>query len=103
MRRNLSHAQGDESLHYVYILQCSDNTLYTGYTPNIEARVAAHNQGLGAKYTRGRTPVQLIYAEVYSTKSEALKREYQIKQLTRLEKLKLVQSYNAPQDNEQQT
>lgn len=69
---------------------CSDNTIYTGYTNNIETRIKTHNSGLGAKYTKSRLPVQLIYTESFNNKSEALKREYQIKQLSRLEKLNLI-------------
>lgn len=75
---------------YVYVVECSDNTLYTGYTNNLERRIRLHNQGKGAKYTRGRTPVKLLYFEEYKTKSEAMKREYAIKQLTRQNKLKLI-------------
>lgn len=76
-------------IFYVYILECSDNSLYTGYTNNIEKRVKTHNEKKGAKYTRGRTPVVLKYFEEYSTKSEALKRECAIKKLSRDDKLKL--------------
>ncbi len=77
-------------MFYIYILECSDNTLYTGYTNDIDRRVEVHNNKLGAKYTRGRTPVKLVYSEKFETRSEALKREYQIKQLRRKEKLMLV-------------
>jgi len=76
--------------NYVYILECADNTLYTGYTNNLERRINLHNSGKGAKYTRGRTPVKLRYFEEYQTKSEAMKREYAIKQLRRQDKLKLI-------------
>jgi putative endonuclease len=76
--------------NYVYILECADNTLYTGYTNNLERRISSHNSGKGAKYTRGRTPVKLRYFEEYQTKSEAMKREYVIKQLRRQDKLKLI-------------
>lgn len=76
-------------MFYVYILECSDNSLYTGYTNNLEKRVKTHNEKKGAKYTRGRTPVVLKYFEEYSTKSEALKRECAIKKLSRDDKLKL--------------
>jgi putative endonuclease len=74
----------------VYIVECADGTLYTGWTTDVEARIAAHNSGAGAKYTRGRLPVQLLYSETYSTKGEALKREHEIKKLSRLRKLELV-------------
>ena len=77
-------------MFYVYILMCSDNTLYTGYTVDIDSRVNTHNEGLGAKYTRGRLPVSLAYQEEYDTKSEAMKREFQIKKLSRKQKLDLI-------------
>ena len=76
--------------HYVYIVNCKDESLYTGYAKNVEQRVAKHNKGLGAKYTKVRRPVVLVYQEVYETKSEALKREYQIKQYSRNKKLALI-------------
>jgi putative endonuclease len=75
---------------WVYILETADNTYYTGYSNNIEKRIYEHNQtNRGAKYTRGRRPVKLVYKEEYTTKSEAMKREYAIKQLSRLQKKKL--------------
>lgn len=77
-------------LFYVYMLKCSDNTLYTGYTVNLEARINSHNKGKASKYTRGRLPVELVYYEELSSKSEALKRECAIKKLTRNEKLELI-------------
>ena len=76
--------------HYVYIVKCKDDSLYTGYAKNVEQRVAKHNKGLGAKYTKVRRPVVLVYQEMYETKSEALKREYQIKQYSRNKKLALI-------------
>lgn len=79
-------------MHYVYILSCSDKTLYTGYTVNLERRLKVHNKGRGAKYTRGRLPVKLIYYEEYDNKSTALKREHEIKKLNRNDKLKLINS-----------
>ena len=79
-------------MYIVYILKCSDDTLYTGYTTNLDNRVLIHNKGLGAKYTNSRLPVTVVYHENFETKSEALKREYQIKQLTRLKKLQLINS-----------
>lgn len=75
---------------YVYILRCADGTLYTGSTDDLVRRVAMHNAGKGAKYTRGRGPVELVYSEEAESYSAALKREYAIKQLTRQEKLKLI-------------
>lgn len=77
--------------HFVYILLCSDSTLYTGWTTDLENRIKAHNSGNGAKYTRSRTPVKLMYFEQYKTKSEALKRECEIKKLSKAEKLKLIE------------
>ena len=76
---------------YAYILECSDGTLYTGYTNNLEKRVATHNSGKGAKYTRSRLPVRLVYFEEFETKSEAQRREYEIKHLTRAQKLALTE------------
>lgn len=77
-------------MHYVYILCCSDNTLYTGWTTDLTKRLKTHNSGKGAKYTRCRLPVELAYYEEFEDKSSALKREYGIKQLSRAEKLKLI-------------
>ena len=80
-------------MFYVYILLCGDGTLYTGYTNDLERRLAAHNAGKGAKYTRSRLPVCLKYWEVLPNKSSALRRERAIKSLTRREKLALIQSF----------
>lgn len=79
--------------HIVYILKCKDNTLYTGYTTDLEHRLTMHRDGKGAKYTRGRGPFQVMLVEMYDTKNEALKREYAIKQLTRTEKFQLICNY----------
>ena len=76
--------------HVVYVLECADGTLYTGYTTDLERRVAEHNDGNGAKYTRGRTPVTVCYRERYESRSAAMSREYEIKQLTRVQKERLV-------------
>ena len=73
-----------------YIVICRDNTLYCGYSNNVEKRVDNHNKSIGAKYTKTRLPVRLVYTECFDTKSEAMKREYQIKQLTRKDKLRLI-------------
>ncbi|MGL6174116.1 MAG: GIY-YIG nuclease family protein [Cellulosilyticaceae bacterium] len=78
-------------MYYTYILECGDKTYYTGYTTNVERRIKTHNQGKGAKYTRCRLPVKLIYKEILETKSEAMKREYAIKQLSRKQKELLIQ------------
>ena len=75
---------------YVYILRCGDNTLYTGVTDDVPRRLAAHRSGRGAKYTRGRGPLELVYTEQVPDKSAALCREYQIKRLTRQEKEALI-------------
>ena len=77
-------------VHYAYIVECRDGTLYTGYTTDPERRVREHNAGDGAKYTRGRTPVRLVYAEAFESKSAAMSREYRIKQLSRGEKERLI-------------
>ena len=79
-------------MNYVYILLCSDNTLYTGWTNNLQQRIKMHEENRGAKYTRGRGPVQLVYFEEIEDKSAALKREYAIKRMTRVQKMKLIQS-----------
>lgn len=79
-------------MHYVYIVECHDGTYYTGYTTDVERRVSEHNDGTGAKYTRGRTPVELVHSETYDSKSTAMSREYEIKQLTRRQKERLVES-----------
>lgn len=76
--------------NYVYIVRCKDNSLYTGWTTNLENRINCHNLGKGAKYTRARRPVELVYFECFDNKSDALKREYQIKQLTKQEKELLI-------------
>ena len=75
-----------------YLLECADGTLYCGITNDLEKRLAAHNAGEGAKYTRGRTPVRLAHVELYANKSAALKREMQIKWMPRREKLVLCNS-----------
>ena len=77
-------------MHYTYIVECRDKTLYTGWTTDLEKRIRMHNEGKGAKYTKSRAPVRLVYYEQYETKQEALKREYAIKQLSRKEKLALI-------------
>lgn len=79
-------------LSYVYILKCKDDTLYTGWTVDLSSRISKHNLGKGAKYTRGRAPVELVHIESFINKRDAQKREYRIKQLTKDKKLKLIQS-----------
>ncbi|MBP2641824.1 MAG: nuclease superfamily protein [Firmicutes bacterium] len=80
---------------YTYILECADNTYYTGWTTNLAARLAAHNCGSGARYTRGRLPVHLVYAEYQPTVSEACKREARIKRLDRSAKTALIKGGNS--------
>lgn len=79
---------------YVYILQCGDGTLYTGITDDVARRFAVHVSGKGAKYTRGRSPLTLLYQECLGDKSAALRREYAIKRLSRRAKLDLIAQYN---------
>ena len=83
--------KGDGYMNYTYILKCRDNSLYTGWTNDIDKRLKAHNDGKGAKYTKSRRPVELIYDEKYETKEEAMKREYAIKHMTRRAKEMAVQ------------
>ena len=77
-------------MNYTYILRCADNSLYTGWTNNLDRRVSAHNAGKGAKYTKARLPVQLVYFESFKTKEEAMSREYFIKKMSKKEKEKLI-------------
>ena len=77
-------------MNYTYILKCADGTLYCGWTNNLQKRIKAHNEGKGAKYTRSRLPVTLVYFEKFETSVEAQRREYEIKQLTRQAKLDLI-------------
>lgn len=79
-------------MNYVYILECRDKTLYTGWTNDLEKRLKTHNNGKASKYTRGRTPVRIVYFEEFETKSEALKREAAIKKLNKTAKLKLIKN-----------
>ncbi len=79
-----------KKLWYLYIIRCKDGSLYTGITTDVKQRVAKHKSGTGAKYTRGRGVAKLVYTEVHKSRSAASKREYQIKSLTRQEKLELI-------------
>ena len=81
-----------EKKWYLYILRCGDDTLYTGITTDVEKRLESHRSGKGAKYTRGRVPLTLVYQEVCGSHSDALKREVEIKKLSRGEKLLLIHS-----------
>lgn len=79
--------------YYCYILRCSDDTLYTGYTDDLEKRVKCHNSGQGAKYTKNRRPVELVYYEEFDDKSSAMSREWEIKhRMTREQKLLLIKA-----------
>ena len=80
-------------MNYTYIVKCKDGSFYTGWTNDIEKRIEAHNAGKGAKYTKTRRPVELVYLEEFPTKEEAMKREYVIKQMTRKAKEDLVKSF----------
>lgn len=86
-------ARSAPSRAFVYILRCADGTLYTGWTNDIKARLQAHNRGHGAKYTRSRLPVRLVYGEELADKSQALRREMEIKRMSRLQKLALIAAY----------
>ena len=78
-------------MNYTYIVRCADGTLYTGWTNDLEKRMLAHNSGAGARYTRSRRPVELVYYEEYETKEEAMSREWHIKHLTRAQKTELIE------------
>jgi putative endonuclease len=79
-------------MHYVYVLECADGSYYTGYTTDVERRVAEHDAGEGANYTRGRTPVDLVHVETYGARATAMSREHEIKSLSRRAKERLVGS-----------
>ncbi len=79
------------NISYTYIVECDDGSLYTGWTNHLEERMKSHNEGKGAKYTRSRLPVRLVHYEEFATKQEAMRREYAIKQLTRKDKLMLIE------------
>ena len=79
---------------YVYVLRCGDGSLYTGWTNDLTRRLAAHQSGKGAKYTRGRLPVEMVYSEELEDKSAALKRENELKKLKKAEKELLIQQEN---------
>ena len=78
-------------MHYVYLVRCADDSIYCGWTTDLKKRVRAHNSGQGAKYTRSRRPVKLVYAEEFEEKQEALSREWHLKRLSRTEKLRLIE------------
>ena len=90
--RDVNKGEMMDNKNYTYILRCADGSLYTGWTNNLEKRLRDHNEGRGAKYTRGRGPVELAYYEKFPTKEEAMKREYAIKHMSRFQKEQLVNS-----------
>lgn len=79
-------------MNYTYIVRCSDGSLYTGWTNDLEKRIKAHNEGKGAKYTKSRRPVELVYYEAFEKKEEAMSREWAIKQMTREQKIRMIGS-----------
>lgn len=80
-------------MNYIYIIKCKDKSLYTGWTNNLERRFKAHQEGKGAKYTKGRGPLELVYFEEFEDKSKAMKREYEIKKMSREKKLKMIENF----------
>lgn len=84
-----------EKMYYVYILECVDGSFYCGYTNDVEKRFAKHKSGKGAKYTRSHLPLEIVYVEKFEAKSEAMKREYEIKSMTRFQKEKLIENYSS--------
>lgn len=85
-------------MNYTYIVACKDGSLYTGWTNDLEHRISQHNAGMGAKYTRSRLPVRLVYYETFDTKQEAMSREWHLKRLSRQDKLALIAQFHAGQD-----
>lgn len=83
-------------MNYTYIVRCRDGTLYTGWTNNLEKRMEAHNSGKGARYTKSRRPVKLVYYEEFETKEEAMSREYTIKHMKKSKKEKLIEKTVPP-------
>ena len=77
-------------MNYTYIVECSDGSLYTGWTNDLEKRIEAHNDGKGAKYTKSRRPVVLAYYEEFQTREEAMRREWEIKQMSRQKKMRMI-------------
>lgn len=80
-------------MNYTYIVRCSDGTLYTGWTNDLDKRLKAHNEGKGAKYTKSRLPVSLVYYERFDSKEEAMSREWAIKKMGKLQKEKLIKDH----------
>ena len=94
MEKNIAPISDREAGASTYILECSDGTLYTGYTVNLTKRLNAHNTGSGSKYTRCRLPVRLVYYEVFATKREAMQRECAIKKLPREKKMEMIATFS---------
>lgn len=90
-----------EDMAFVYIVECADGTYYTGWTTDIRHRVDTHNAGKGARYTRSRRPVKLVHLEHFSSRQEAMRREWEIKQLTRKQKEELIRDHTPVQDTRQ--
>ncbi len=90
-------------MNYTYIVRCRDSSLYTGWTNDLERRMREHNAGKGAKYTKSRRPVVLVYFEAFETRQEAMSREYAIKRLKRGDKLKLLESECNPVKSRKET
>lgn len=88
--KDITEENKKENSHFIYVLECSDGSLYTGYTTDVQRRLEEHNSGEGAKYTRGRLPVKLRHQESFKSRSLAQKREYEIKQLPRTKKEELI-------------
>lgn len=88
-------------MNYTYIVRCSDGSYYTGWTNNLEKRIQDHNSGHGAKYTKSRRPVELVYYEEFETKEEAMRREYAVKKLKRKQKTELISGKEIRPQNEQ--
>ncbi|MCR5670408.1 MAG: GIY-YIG nuclease family protein [Butyrivibrio sp.] len=87
--------------HYAYIVRCSDDSFYCGYTNNLENRIKTHNRGKGAKYTRARLPVVLVYFEKFDSKEEAMSREWHLKRLSHADKEALAKGFTVPVPGEQ--
>lgn len=88
-----------EKTHVIYILECKDGSLYTGYTNNLSRRLAMHEAGKAAKYTKGRGPFHLCYYQVFETKQQAMRAEYQMKQLNREQKIKHIQAFKQREES----
>lgn len=85
--------KGIQRMFYIYMVRCKDGTLYTGFTNDVDSRIRKHNDGKGAKYTRGRLPVDLVYVESFTDKSQAMRREYEIKQYPKSMKESLIKNW----------